>query len=284
MFGEPKQLYHGLRLGEGPVWLARRRGLAFVDITEKKVILLQNEGRASRIFRMGDTVGCIVPTEDGKLLAALRNTLVELDPDTGETRQVFKLEQPDWLRFNDGKCDGQGRLWIGAMAKDQTHPEAHGGGSFSCVAKGALLFSQRGYTIPNGLAFRRDGRFYHTDTATGGIDLCIFSEDGGTLERVRVLNIPPEQGVPDGFCMDVDGNLWVALWGGGKVVCIRPETGEWLHTLALPDRNVSCCCFGGEDLATLYITTARDEEGLGGHLYAVSTRTRGEAPFTYRKD
>lgn len=76
-------------------------------------------------------------------------------------------------------CGIQGRLWVGAMANDQTHPNARGGGSFSCVARGEVLFSQPDYTIPNGLAFRKDGGFYHTDTATGGIDLCTFREDGG---------------------------------------------------------------------------------------------------------
>lgn len=284
MFGEPRQLYHGLNLGEGPVWLSERKILVFLDITEKCIHLMEQNGRLQRTFKMDDPVSCVVPMSNGKLLTAARDTLLELDLDTGETQPLLKLKQPAWLRFNDGKCDAEGRLWVGTMAEDQQHPNASGGGAFHCVGAGKCLLSQAGYTIPNGLAFRQDGSFYHTDTATSGIDLCRFFPSEKTLERTRVLDIPSEDGTPDGFCGDREGNLWIALWGGGKVICIRPDTGERLHTLVLPDRNVTCCCFGGADLSTLYITTARDEEGLGGHLYAVHTQTRGEVPFAYRKD
>ena len=284
MLGRPRELFRGLALGEGPVWLARRGALAFVDITQGLIHLLEREEEAPRTFQMGDMVGCVVPTAEGNLLAGVRDTLVELNLDSGERHPYLKLEQPGWLRFNDGKCDAQGRLWVGSMAEEQDIPAAAGGGRLACVRRGRLIFSQGGYTIPNGLAFCPDGSFYHTDSATGGIDRCVFTADGGILERTRTVDIPPEYGLPDGFCRDVDGNLWVALWGGGAVAWIEPKSGRWLHTLTLPDRNVSCCCFGGAELSTLYITTARDEEGRGGCLYAVDTRTRGEVPYPYRKD
>lgn len=284
MFETPRRLFSGLDLGEGPVWLAERNALAFVDITGKRVYVLEEGAASPQVIRTSGPVGCVAPMANGNLLLAVRDTLVEFDWETGGQTPHLTLKQSPRLRFNDGKCDAAGRLWVGAMAKDQQRPEAKGGGSFTCVERGRVVYSQKGYTIPNGLAFRPDGSFYHTDTATGGIDLCTLSADKSTLARRRVVDIPAEDGVPDGFCADGEGNLWIALWGGGKVLCIRPETGERLHTLALPDRNVSCCCFGGRDLSTLYVTTARDAEGLGGHLYAVHTQARGESAFAYRKD
>ena len=282
MFEAPQRRIGGLDLGEGPVWLAKRNALAFVDITGQKIHLMGENG--VQTYCTDDMVGCVVPVSNGNLLAAVGCGLVELNLDTGQQTPLLDLGQPRWLRANDGKCDREGRLWLGLMARTQNAPDAIGGGRLLCVRREKQVFSQGGFTIPNGLSFCEDGSFYHTDTATGGIDLCVTSGDGKIMTRRRVVDIPGDEGRPDGFCSDRDGNLWVALWGGGKVVCIDPETGEWLHTLALPDKNVSCCCFGGERLDTLYITTARDEDGLGGNLYAVRTRARGRDPFQYRKD
>ena len=283
MFEEIKMLAQELRLGEGPVWLPKRRELAFVDIIRGQVWLLKDDFSRMRSLIVGGMVGCVVPMENGNLLAAVEDTLVELNPDTAAQAPLLHLPQQESLRFNDGKCDPAGRLWVGTMGIDQSDIRTKKAGSFYCIAQEKIFLQDKGYTIPNGMAFVSENGFYHTDTATHGIDWCQVVEKEHRLVRKRVIEIPAEQGVPDGFCRDQNGNLWVALWGGGKVVCICPETNQWLHVLSLPDKNVSCCTFGGEGLQTLFVTTAVDEQGQGGHLYAVQTGVSGENAYEYRK-
>ena len=94
--------------------------------------------------------------------------------------------------------------------------------------------------------------------------------------------VPKEEGAPDGMCIDTEGNLWGAMWGGAKVVCYNPHTGEKLEEILVPTKYVTCVAFGGADLRTLYITTAQAEDGTGGDLYAIDVKQQGTLPFAYR--
>lgn len=282
MFCGVEILARGLELGEGPVWHSPTQTLWFVDITRKRILALDTSTRQIKPFETADLVGCVTFTGDGLLLAAVKDTLVTLHPGTGEQSVYRKLEFADYLRFNDGKCDACGRLWVGTMAADQSDSRAGEAGSLYCIEAGAIKARYDGFTIANGMAWSEDNKtFYHVDTPTQKVDAYDTDTDGLLHNRRTAIAFDPADGSPDGMCIDTDGNLWVAMWGGGQVLCADPHSGKILHRLVVQDKNVSCCAFGGEDLQTLFITTAKDDMGHGGNLFAVRTRVAGAKVFEY---
>lgn len=267
-----------LKLGEGPMWHARRQTLYFVDIDEGMLYGWQEDGGLTLRIKMPDRTGFVVPWGD-ELLAGVRDTLCRVETGSGRITPVLKLPLEDGVRFNDGKCDPEGRLWAGVMAmdRDRSDTAALGAlyglmpeGPFQCLAP---------MDIPNGMAWDADGTFYHTDTSTGRI----LRYERGTDGRIHSPEtaVVVEAGMPDGMCIDCEGMLWVALWGAGRVQRYDPRTGAALAgRIELPGRNVSCCCLGGSDGRTLFITTARDERQAGG-LYACRVDVPGAAPFEW---
>lgn len=281
MYTTIRQLATGFALGEGPVWCAQTQTLFFVDIEQKLCLQLVND--VVKIVPVPDMVGCVVPIETG-VVAAVKNRLYRLDLPARTQTLLAAYPFADFLRFNDGKCDAAGRLWIGTMASDQAHPRAKGGGSLYCIERGSIVAQYDSFTIPNGMAWSADGKvLYHIDTPTQKIDAYDVI-DGITLENKRtVAAFAAEEGAPDGMCIDADGNLWVALWGGNSVACVNPGTGERLEQIHLPEQYVSCCTFGGKELTTLFITTARDENGSGGSLWSIKTGKKGVLPYQYKE-
>ena len=268
-----------LILGEGPLWHAERHVLFFVDI----------EGRRLRGYREGDglvyewetadRVGFVVPY-GAHLLAGVGTTLCTVDVDTGRITPVFELPHRDGTRVNDAKCDPAGRLLVGLMAVDRSRRDVADCGALLTVDARGVMQENAPMNIPNGMAWTGEDTFYHTDTTTHGIDRYDRLPDGSISNRRRVIAVG--EGAPDGFCIDDEGMLWVALWGAGCVQRYDPHTGRALaERIDLPERNVSCCCFGGADLRTLYITTA-SAEGESGGLYACRVPVGGPAPFGWQ--
>lgn len=269
-------------LGEGCVWDHRISSLYFVDI-ESHVIKCRNS-RTHRVktCQLDDYIGCVVPAEAGGIVAATGTSLVWMSQEFDWEETLLSLPFADFLRFNDGKCDPGGCLWVGTMSANQNHPGAKQGGSLYCIRDNQVLARYDGYTIPNGMAWSRDGRlFYHIDTPTRCIDVYDVEGPGLITGRRTVVHVEEGDGSPDGMCMDEEGNLWTAMWGAGKVICFDSTTGEKLHEISVPAKHVSCVTFGGEDLKTLYITTAKDGDGQGGHLYEVKLPVSGQLPYPY---
>lgn len=282
MFCDVEILMRGLELGEGPLWHAPTQTLRIVDITKKSIHAFNPKTGHIKTIKLQDPVGCIVSTKEGALLAAVKNKLVLIHSETGEQTVLSNLDLPDFIRFNDGKCGPDGRLWVGTMATDQTDPRAAGCGSLYCVENGEVMAEYKGFTIANGMAWSADGKiFYHIDTPTGKVDAYDIDANGALQNRRVAVSFEGADGSPDGMCIDAAGNLWVAMWGGGQVLCVNPADGSILHSLVMQDKNVTCCAFGGADLQTLYITTARDEKGRGGNLFAVHTQVTGTESFNY---
>lgn len=269
-------------LGEGCMWDRETGSLYFVDITGCRIYRYRPEENRLSFCETRGPVGCVFPTADHGIGAGAGRSIIRLEKDLTGERTLAELDFPAYLRFNDGKCDPWGRLWIGTMAKDQSHPGALGGGSLYCVSGGRILGVQGGFTIPNGLAWSLDrSRFYHIDTQTRKVDVYELDGPDRMSGRQTAFHIPEEDGAPDGMCMDSQGNLWIAMWGAGKAACYDPSTGRRLEEIEVPAVNVSCVAFGGEDLKTLYITTARDQRGDGGALYCVRLPVAGLAPYAY---
>jgi sugar lactone lactonase YvrE len=271
-------------LAEGPHWWAEKGVLLWVDIEASRVGLFDPVTGLNRFLVVPSHVGAVVPMSDGELLAATAQGFVRLHPDSGV---VSSLQDPEedrpGNRFNDGKCDPWGRFWAGSMA----YNFAAGAGSlwrvnadFSCVRQ------RQGLTISNGLAWSQDrGTLYLIDSPTRQVLAFPLTPSGDLLgEATACITIPKAwDALPDGMCIDAEGKLWIALFGGGAVTRWDPVSGLLLERLELPCRQVTSCCFGGPNLDQLFVTTARQEmdaaaikaEPLAGGLFQAEVGVKG---------
>ncbi len=270
-----------LQLGEGPLWHPGLRRLVFVDIFQHFIYHGLPGGNGFTVAPVSDTVGFVVPCGPTAVVAGVRDALVWIDLVSGASRQLGSLGLPAGFRLNDGKCDAEGRLWADVMV-NAGEDRTPGSGALFCVEQGEVAQRLPGMTIPNGMAWAPDGRtFYHTDTVTETIDAYAVGPDGLVSGRRAAVDLTQEQGSPDGFCIDAEGMLWVAMWGGYQVLRCDPATGRVLLRLPLPDWHVSCCAFGGEDLNTLFITSAAQGPNPG-RLFAWEAPVRGTLPHEYK--
>lgn len=252
-------------LGESPLWHPEEQVLYWCDIPGRQLNRFNPGNGEHRIWPMPSDPACCAAVLGGGLLLAMRDGLWRFDTASGQ-RQLIARPPYDAAqeRFNDGKPDAQGRFWIGTI-HDKREPKA----SLYCLDRGQLRRVVGDITNSNGLAFSPDGRtLYWADTK--GHVVFAFDVDGsdGSLSRRRVFQqFEPRQdgqpldtylGRPDGAAVDAEGNYWVAMYEGQRLVRLTPD-GQRLADLPLPVRCPTMPCFGGPDLKTLYITTARDK-------------------------
>ena len=262
-------------LGEGPVWDAALGGLVWVDI-EGGLVHRQRPGEAIVSIDVGQPIGCAVPRAAGGLALALRDGFA-LMPPGGAPRLVAPVEQerPD-TRMNDGACDSRGRLWAGTMS---LRGDTRTGSLYRLDADLTVTRVLPGLSISNGLGWSPDDRLmYHVDTPRGRIDVYDFDAERGVIgARRAAIPVAPERGRPDGLAVDVEGGIWVALWGGGAVQRYTPE-GRPDVRIELSVSQVTSCCFGDSDLGTLYITTAARGascDALAGSVFSCRPGVQG---------
>lgn len=246
---------------EGPLWDDRDGTLLWVDQYRGVIRRARPTATGALVeeppFELGMAVGAIVPDradEDRGWLVAAGAGFHRLDR-AGILTPIADVLPDDGVRrrMNDGKLDPLGRFWAGTMAYDMTP----GAGALYRLDGDRPRLMLDGVTISNGLAWTPDGgTLFYIDTPTRTVRRFTVT-DAGLGDGEVVIRIPPEQGAPDGMCVDADGCLWVALWGGGAVQ--RYDTGgRLLARVEVAAAQVSSCCFGGPDLATLYITTSAE--------------------------
>jgi sugar lactone lactonase YvrE len=275
----------GAELGEGPVWDARSSRVAWVDIMAKRIHLTDPVTGGSETIEVPLHVGAVAPRAAGGFVAALQDGFWVVGDGPAERIASMPGARPG-LRFNDGKCDPAGRFWAGTMAYDQA-PGA--GALYRLEPDGQAAMVLAGVTVSNGLAWSLDGRtMYYIDTPTQRIDAFSYVASTGEIgDRHPEIHIAAEAGAPDGMTIDADGGLWVALWGGAAVH--RYLDGRLERVIKLPVSQPTSCCFGGERLDELYVTSAweglsprqRREEPLAGALFRVRPGLRGIAPAVF---
>ncbi|RZJ45245.1 MAG: SMP-30/gluconolactonase/LRE family protein [Brevundimonas sp.] len=253
---------HRCLLGESPLWHPLEQCLYAVDIPGRQVLRWREGEDKPDVWPQDAEPGCIAARAGGGLLVARRDGLWSLDTASGEQRLVAAPPyDPARLRFNDGKVDPAGRLWVGSIS-DAREPEAalyrFDGGAFAALVPGL--------TTSNGLAWSQDGRRIHwSDTKAHRVYAADFDPATGELTAPRVFaefnaRTPgePYGGRPDGAAMDADGFYWAAMFEGSSLVRISPA-GEIVQRLVLPVTCPTMPTFGGADLRTLFITTAREK-------------------------
>lgn len=269
-------------LGEGLVWDADEQRLYWTDIEQKQLWMLQPTSGEVRSIAVPERIGCFAPRKKGGLVVAFASGFAFFDPETGKREDIapFEPELPH-TRLNDGRTDRQGRLIAGGF------DEVEGKAISSVVRldpdlRITELFNN--VACANSTCFSPDGRtMYFADTPTKEIWAFDYSPSDGALgARRTIARFDAQPGMPDGSCVDTEGFIWNAQWNGRRVVRYAPD-GRIDRVVDVPVLNPTCVTFGGAELDTLYITTARylmrseqiSAEPLSGALFACRPGVRG---------
>lgn len=269
----------GARVAEGPVWDPSSATLLWVDVAQSLVHRSHPGTGTDEVMAVEAQVGAVGIRAQGGLVLATREGFAALDDQSGHLRLLARIAASHpGSRMNDGKVDAAGRFWAGTAGR----PDA--GRLYRLDPDHRVHVMLEGVTTSNGLDWSPDGRtLYYVDTATLGVDAFDFDLDTGAVrDRRRVVDVAPP-GRPDGLCVDREGTIWVALWGGHAVHRYDPH-GRLLAQVKVPVARVTSCAFGGRDLDVLYITTAMDpqaatadpDEPLAGSLFACRPGTTGQ--------
>lgn len=301
-----------LYLGEGPHWEEDLEALLYVDVFNKAVCrYFVNTGRY-QVLHIDDggkakSVTFVVPVEGMKewYVVSVGNTLCAVqwrvsDPDDHTVVPKF-IQRTSDSHFNDGKCDPQGRLWAGTMGPQDEKGELLRKNVSSLYRMDPDLNLKKcveKVSVSNGLTWSPDRKhFYYIDSEAFSVDVFSYHDLTGQIKDRRILldyeksNLGED--IPDGMTCDVSGNLWVANFKGSKVICVAPETGQVIHQVNLPSKNVTSVCWGGPDYSTLYVTSGKmrltPEEvkeipAAGGTFAVTGLGTKGQAANAFRPD
>lgn len=243
--------------GEGSIWHPQRQSLFWVDIEGKTLYEYLPQTKDCRSWKFDRMVSTVVPETDSTVVVSLQNEIVRVNLNDGNTTSIAPIPDGDGaIRCNDGKCDPEGRLWVGTMGFGCPQ----GAASLYCVLPdGTVTTKLTGVTISNGIVWSADKKYmYYNDTPTRQIARYCYDAQSGDIRFDGIaVSIPEGTGSPDGMTIDSAGNLWVAQWGGSGVYCYNPHTGKLITRIDVPAPHVASCAFGGDNLDTLYITTAR---------------------------
>jgi D-xylonolactonase len=255
---EPRVVWDlAAELGEGAVWVERDRALWFVDIKKHEIHRYDPANSDKRTWPAPEQVGFVFPVERGGFVAGLQSGLYHFDEKNGAFDLITPVEADlPTNRLNDGTVDPSGRLWFGTMDDGE---KAKSGAFYSFKNGCATRTNIHGIAITNGPAISPDGRLlYAVDTLKGTIDCAEIHDDGTLGERQPFVRIDPKDGHPDGPTVDSNGYFWISLYGGWEVRRYSPR-GELVERVRFPVSNITKIAFGGQDLRTIYATTARQK-------------------------
>lgn len=265
------------RLGEGPTWFERDRTLRWVDIASGAQHAWRPSLGTHGIERTPGVVSAVLPTATGSTLLALRHHIEIVD---GGRSIALPLRETE--RLNDGKVGPDGALYVGTIW-DPLVPDA--ARLFRVASNGDFRVVLTGLTIGNGLDWFEDGSMVFVDSPRRRIGLIEFDEAGVAVSWRPIVECETDWGLPDGLTLDAEGNIWVAFWGGSAVRCFDRNGIQRVH-VHVPASQTTSVAFGGDDLDTLYITSARTgleatdlaEQPAAGALFAAIVGVSGRLP------
>ena len=246
------------KLGESPTWSASEQALWFVDIHAPSLHRFDPVTGADAAIPMPSSIGCFGLRARGGFVVALRDGIWLADAHGRLERKVADAPyDPDHHRFNDGRVDRQGRFWVGSMNERR---DAASAALHRLDANHTFHRVLDGITVSNGIAWSPDSRtMYHADTPTLTVRAFDFDAAGGRPSNPRTFaRWERETDRPDGAAVDSKGHYWIAHFRGGKVVEIDPA-GRSVREIPFPAMCPTMCAFGGPDLKTLYVTSARQD-------------------------
>ncbi len=277
-----------LQLGEGALWHPLWQQFVYVDIEGKLLGRIDPKTGSFEIKVMDKHISLALPATGDKLLVALQDSLALYDFDSEQIQELIPLE-PDLShnRSNDGACDASGRLWIGTM---HWHAKPDQGTLYR-YSGSTLTGMITPTSVSNGIGWSPDNdTLYYIDSHSPYIRAFDFDLQYGTITNQRIIvHIDLPGCVADGMCVDSEGMLWVAIWGGSAVHRYNPDTGALIGVVQVPVPHVTNCALGGTGMQQLFITTARagltPEElhqfPLSGSLFIANVDIAGSNPFYF---
>ncbi len=271
---------------EGPVWWPQDGSpvagtLRYVDMTAGRILTADGDGSVTAADVGSPVAAFFRPRADGGAVVATEHAVCLADDAAlSDLRPVVTVLDSPEVRFNDGGCAPDGTLYGGSMRYDQ----ASGGGVLVSVASDTSVTTVRdGVTVSNGLDWSPDGTLaYYNDTPTRSTTIYSWDTDLGLHDgrTLFTLDDGDPAGGPDGLCVDAEGNVWTAIYGGSRVEC-RDPSGVLVDVVELPVTNVTACTFGGPELDRLFITTTRENvpdgtQPTAGAVYVAVPGARGQ--------
>lgn len=277
-------------LGEGAIWHPQLKKLYWIDIERGILNIYYPNTKTNKMISLGQKIGTVVPIDTGSVILALKNGIYTFNEQNHDLR--IRCTPEDTLsfnRFNDGKCSPEGRFWVGSMSQVG---KKKAGTLYKIEEDYSFKKMIHNVTTSNGIAWSLDGKkMYYIDTPTHKVIQYDYNIENGTITNPKtIIEIPEDLGAPDGSTIDADGKIWIAMWGGACVTRWDPENGKMLQKIDVPAKNVTSVAFGGEDLSTLYITTARigtSNEDLekypnAGGLFSVKPGVAGIEAYMFK--
>ena len=270
-------------LGEGPLWHPDEGVLYWVDIATQRVLRVSMGGELeSRTF---DTpVTALALRARGGLVAATRDGFASLAFADGRLDTLATADSSPERRMNDGGCDPLGQFWAGSMRFDLSDGD---GTLYRLDAELKVHREIEAVGISNGLDWSPDGsQLYFVDSLAYRVDVLeVDSLSGRVAARAPLVVVDATEGMPDGLTVDADGNLWLAMYGGHEIRCYS-AAGGLLERVTVPAASPTSLCFGGDDLADLFITTAAGstlspDDPDAGRLLCCRPGSRGRPSYAF---
>ena len=274
--------------GESPVWSTTQQALYWVDIPAKRLHRWSPADGKEQSWQASQMLACIAQAGDGHWIAAMENGLFAITPHADgslDSRLLASVThaQPG-MRFNDGRCDRQGRFWAGTMLMDMAAGAPVGAMyRYNAGQTEPLTAQLQGFIVPNGLAFSPDGNtLYLSDSHPDVQKIWAFDydTDSGTPHNRRLfVDMIQHPGRPDGAAVDAEGCYWICGNDAGLIHRFTPE-GKLDRSLAVPVKKPAMCAFGGADLDTLFVTSIRPagdlaDQPLAGGVFALRPGVKG---------
>lgn len=274
-------------LGEAPLWQADEGRLTWLDILRPSLHSADASGNDQRTTELAEMTTSIAPRRSGGYICTTQSAFALVDPNSGRLEPFAETPiSMEGVRFNDGKCDSQGRYWAGTLSLDASP----GGGTLFCLdTEQKVEVRDENLHICNGIDWSPDDRtMYLADSGKRVIYRYAFEAETGELGTRELFYEHDTGGTLDGLVVDEEGFLWTAVWDGWRVLRLRPD-GKVERTVDLPVPRPTSCTFGGESMKTLFITSARvrlaatqlAEAPESGSVFALETDVSGRPVHAY---
>ncbi|PAA42068.1 gluconolactonase [Pseudomonas fragi] len=274
--------------GESPVWSIAEQALYWVDIPAKRLHRWSPADGKEHSWQASQMLACIAQTGHGSWIAAMENGLFAITPHVDgslDSRLLASVTHAlPGMRFNDGRCDRQGRFWAGTMVMDMAAGAPVGAMyRYNAGQTEPLKAQLPGLIVPNGLAFSPDGKtLYLSDSHPDVQKIWAFDydTDTGTPHNRRLfVDMGEHPGRPDGAAVDAEGCYWICGNDAGLIHRFTPQ-GKLDRSLTVPVKKPAMCAFGGADLDTLFVTSIRPagdlaDQPLAGGVFALRPGVKG---------
>ncbi|PZW42019.1 SMP-30/gluconolactonase/LRE family protein [Pseudomonas sp. URMO17WK12:I2] len=281
-------------VGESPVWSPGDQALYWADIPNKRLYRWSLADASTQSWEADEMLACIAQRADGSWVAGMQSGIFQLtagnDGRLSGERLVGVSHAREQMRFNDGRCDRQGRFWAGSMLMDMAAGANVGAlYRYDGTGQATLPVLLDDLIVPNGLGFSPDGRvMYLSDSHPSVQTIWAFDYDidSGTPHNRRLfVDMNDYPGRPDGAAVDADGCYWICGNDAGLIHRFTPS-GRLDRSLEVPVKKPTMCAFGGANLDTLFVTSIRpggnlDDQPLAGGVFALQPGVSGiaETPF-----